>query len=145
MMGQVLPVWAPVVWGTSGIIALTAAEAHAASERACLHCGRCVDVCPVGLVPLELAARALAYRRRRRARHGRLPVLRSAVPTCPAHLPLAHLFNHARGDRRRREAQRKAEETRKLAEARRSRLAAEAAAKGRAPPARPAETAETES
>jgi electron transport complex protein RnfC len=49
---------------------------------------------------------------------------------CPAHLPLAHLFNYAKGEiAARREAQRKAEDTRKLAEARRLRLAAEIAAK----------------
>lgn len=149
MMGQVLPgLEAPVVKGTSGIIALTAAEAHAASERACLHCGRCVDVCPVGLVPLELAARVRAGRIDDAAELGMGDCLSCGccAYVCPAHLPLAHLFNYAKGEiAARREAQRKAEETRKLAEARRLRLAAEAAAKAARRPARPAETVETES
>ena len=149
MMGQVLPgLEAPVVKGTSGIIALTAAEAHAASERACLHCGRCVDVCPVGLVPLELAARVRAGRIDDAAELGMGDCLSCGccAYVCPAHLPLAHLFNYAKGEiAARREAQRKAEETRKLAEARRLRLAAEAAAKAARRPARPTEKAETES
>ena len=149
MMGQVLPgLEAPVVKGTSGIIALTAAEAHAASERACLHCGRCVDVCPVGLVPLELAARVRAGRIDDAAELGMGDCLSCGccAYVCPAHLPLAHLFNYAKGEiAARREAQRKAEETRKLAEARRLRLAAEAAAKAARRPARTTEKAETES
>jgi electron transport complex protein RnfC len=133
MMGQVLPgLEAPVVKGTSGIIALTAAEAHAASQRACLHCGRCVDVCPVGLVPLDLAARVRAGRIDDAAELGMGDCLSCGccAYVCPAHLPLAHLFNYAKGEiAARREAQRKAEDTRKLAEARRLRLAAEIAAK----------------
>lgn len=133
MMGQVLPgLEAPVVKGTSGIIALTAAEAHAASERACLHCGRCVDVCPVGLMPLALAARIRAGRIDDAAELGMGDCLSCGccAYVCPAHLPLAHLFNYAKGEiATRREAQRKAEETRKLAEARRQRLAIEMAAK----------------
>ena len=44
----------PVVKGTSGILALTARMAHLAEESACLRCGRCVEACPMRLVPLEM-------------------------------------------------------------------------------------------
>ncbi len=145
MMGQILPALdVPVVKGTSGIIALTAAEAHEASQRACLHCGRCVDVCPVGLVPLDLAARIRAGRIDDAADLGMSDCLSCGCCSyvCPAHIPLAHLFNFAKGEiTNRREAQRKAEETRKLAEARQQRLAAQAAAKAAA---RKSVTSETE-
>src|SRR5690606_21260193 len=45
----------PVIKGTSGILARTEAELHHFRESACLRCGRCVDTCPVGLMPTQLA------------------------------------------------------------------------------------------
>ncbi len=44
----------PVVKGTSGIVALTARTAHVEPESNCLRCGRCVEACPVHLVPSTL-------------------------------------------------------------------------------------------
>lgn len=44
----------PVTKGTSGILALTKKEIREAPETACLQCGRCVKVCPMGLQPTRL-------------------------------------------------------------------------------------------
>ncbi len=44
----------PVTKGTSGIIALTKSEVKAARTTNCLKCGRCVDGCPMGLIPSRL-------------------------------------------------------------------------------------------
>lgn len=44
----------PVVKSTSGILALTASYAHLAAESACIRCGRCIESCPMGLLPVEL-------------------------------------------------------------------------------------------
>ena len=52
----------PVVKGTSGILALTARSTLLHRPGACLRCGRCVDACPVGLVPSDLDALVLAKR-----------------------------------------------------------------------------------
>lgn len=45
----------PVVKGTSGILVLSADEADKDLEQACIRCGKCVDVCPAGLLPLHIA------------------------------------------------------------------------------------------
>ena len=44
----------PVVKSTSGILALTASVAHLAAESACIRCGRCIEGCPMGLMPSVL-------------------------------------------------------------------------------------------
>jgi len=44
----------PVLKGTSGILVLTPEEAEVPPERACIRCGRCVDACPIRLVPTLL-------------------------------------------------------------------------------------------
>ncbi len=45
---------APVVKGTSGILVLTEDEVDITPEINCIRCGRCVDHCPMFLVPAEL-------------------------------------------------------------------------------------------
>lgn len=41
----------PVIKGTSGILALSPKEVNEGAERPCIRCGRCLTVCPMGLVP----------------------------------------------------------------------------------------------
>lgn len=41
-----------VIKGTSGILALTKEEMQPYEPRNCIKCGRCVEVCPMGLLPL---------------------------------------------------------------------------------------------
>ncbi len=56
MMGKALQTSeVPVTKGVSGIIVLTATEANLFEEEPCIRCGRCVDVCPMGLYPSLLA------------------------------------------------------------------------------------------
>jgi electron transport complex protein RnfC len=49
----------PVVKGTSGIIVLTHQEAKTSPENPCIRCGKCVEVCPIRLMPLLVSAKAL--------------------------------------------------------------------------------------
>ena len=53
---QVFDTSAPVVKTTSGILALSSAETDFYKEGPCLRCGRCVSVCPMNLMPLNIAA-----------------------------------------------------------------------------------------
>lgn len=48
----------PVTKGTSGITVLTAEEVDHAEQTACIRCGRCVDACPLGLLPTKIALAA---------------------------------------------------------------------------------------
>jgi electron transport complex protein RnfC len=41
----------PVTKGTSGILALTPEEVRDTAEGPCIRCGKCVDACPIRLVP----------------------------------------------------------------------------------------------
>ena len=52
MMGIAQPTMEiPVIKGTSGILFLSRDEARIFDEMACIRCGRCVNVCPMNLVP----------------------------------------------------------------------------------------------
>lgn len=46
---------APIMKATSGILVLTKKEVAAKEETPCLRCGKCVEVCPINLVPTKLA------------------------------------------------------------------------------------------
>lgn len=41
----------PVIKSTSGILAFDRRDVNMHSETACIHCGKCVEVCPMGLNP----------------------------------------------------------------------------------------------
>jgi len=45
----------PVVKGTSGIVVLNKNDAKLGREQPCIGCGRCVSVCPVFLLPTNIA------------------------------------------------------------------------------------------
>lgn len=49
----------PVIKGTSGILVLTRREAEMPEPGPCIRCGRCVEACPMRLMPLLISAYAL--------------------------------------------------------------------------------------
>ncbi len=84
----------PVTKGTSGIVALTREDVRRSEETSCVRCGRCVDVCPLRLVPTKIA---LASRHRdwetARAYHLRVCCeCGCCAYVCPASIPLVQLI-----------------------------------------------------
>ena len=153
MMGSPLPtLQAPIVKGSCGILALTASEINDGPESPCIRCGKCVNACPAGLVPVEMA---------QLVRRGDLQTAKalgiqdciacgSCSFICPSRIPLAHFFGFANGklgaldrdarrqDRVRSLMQARAERTAREAEVRKAAAAARKAAKAAA--AEPAAT-----
>ncbi|MCK9523010.1 MAG: electron transport complex subunit RsxC [Proteobacteria bacterium] len=90
----------PVVKSTSGILVLQPKDATTRPASPCIRCGRCVDACPMFLVPQELGAFA---------RLRMIPEARAAAAldcmecgscahACPAHIPLVQLIRLAKAD-----------------------------------------------
>ncbi|MDX9719902.1 MAG: electron transport complex subunit RsxC, partial [Myxococcota bacterium] len=88
----------PVTKGTSGITVLTKDDVRKASETGCVRCGRCVDVCPLNLVPSKLALAA---------RFNNIEVAEKyfvsacmecgcCAYACPAQIPLVQLIRYGK-------------------------------------------------
>ena len=85
---------APVTKGTSGVTALTRDDVRRSEAQVCVRCGRCVDVCPLNLVPTKIAVAA---------RHGDWDLARQyhmmacmecgcCAYACPSNIPLVQLI-----------------------------------------------------
>ncbi|MFA5644834.1 MAG: electron transport complex subunit RsxC [Candidatus Ratteibacteria bacterium] len=59
MMGTIVPhTRTAVIKGTTGLISQPFPAVKASETRDCIRCGRCVDVCPMKLLPLDYVAHA---------------------------------------------------------------------------------------
>ena len=132
----------PLVKGASGILAFDAREAVVPEAGPCIRCGNCTRACPMGLLPLEMAA------------HVRAGNLDGSVDfcltdciacgccayVCPSHIPLVQYFSHAKGELAARERARlRTDAAKRLAEARLARIERETAEKALAAARRKAE------
>ncbi len=84
----------PVTKGTGGLTILSKEEVEAANETTCIRCGKCVDVCPMKLVPTRIA---MASRIQDVALARRYNIMAcfecgACAFTCPAHIPLVQLI-----------------------------------------------------
>lgn len=127
MMGMALPhLKVPIVKGSNGILALSSEELGKQQPSSpCIRCGRCVNACPLGLLPLEMAART---------RHGKFDeaveiglydciACGTCAWVCPSAIPLTQYFSYAKGELAARRVEKtKAERTRELAKARQARI-----------------------
>ena len=145
MMGSLLPhARVPVVKGTAGILAFSAAEAVTPQAAACIRCGSCTRACPMGLLPLEMAARVRCGDLAGADAHGLKDCIACGCCSyvCPAHIPLVQYFNHAKGELAAQERARlRQDATRRLVRARAARLEREAKEKAAAAAARTAAAA----
>ncbi len=95
----------PVVKGTSGILVLGRADVRPTDYLPCIRCGRCVAVCPAGLVPCDMV---------NTIEKGRLDLVEPSHPfdcimcgscayVCPSRRPLNHFIKLAQEKLRRRQ------------------------------------------
>ncbi|NQU20714.1 MAG: 4Fe-4S dicluster domain-containing protein, partial [Candidatus Nealsonbacteria bacterium] len=88
----------PVTKGTSGVTVLSRNEIDETAQTACVRCGRCVEVCPMRLIPTRLAQAARARNAELALRHhvGACMECGCCAYTCPARLPLVQLVRLAK-------------------------------------------------
>lgn len=126
MMGEALPhSQLPVVKATGGILALDSAEVSGTAEQPCIRCSRCVNACPAGLLPLEMAGRIRANQLDAAVDYGLKDCISCGTCSyvCPSNIPLVHYFKYAAGELlARQQAQHKSEQTKRLIDDRNKRL-----------------------
>lgn len=91
MMGKALnAIDVPVVKGTSGVVVIKKTEARRMHEVACVRCGKCISVCPMGLEPylLALYAKNELYEKAEKERSMDCIECGCCQYTCPSGKPL---------------------------------------------------------
>jgi electron transport complex protein RnfC len=81
---------APVMKATSGILVLTEKEVNHHAETNCLRCGKCVDVCPLNLLPTKLSrlSQLEKYEDAEQLNITTCMECGTCTFTCPANIPL---------------------------------------------------------
>lgn len=107
MMGQAVPnLDIPITKGTSAILAFSDEETQA-KVYPCIHCGACVDACPMNLNPSQLGLLAKVERfDDMKEQFHLLDCFECGACSyvCPAHIPLVHYFRVAKAGVRRASA-----------------------------------------
>ncbi len=82
----------PVIKGTSGILVLDSKTAFHRDEHPCIRCARCIDTCPMHLVPTELASLVKHEKYDQAARIGLYDCIECGTCgfVCPANIQLVH-------------------------------------------------------
>ena len=95
MMGQAQAnLDAPVLKGTTGVVVLAKHETRLEKVYPCIHCGRCLEACPVFLNPSLLGdfARVARYDDMVDLHLADCMLCGSCAYVCPSNIPLAQLF-----------------------------------------------------
>ncbi len=98
MMGERLRhLDAPITKGSNGILAMR--QQAREPESPCIRCGHCVQVCPVGLMPNELASHCRNDRFEESEAFNLFDCIECGACSyvCPAHIPLVHYFRYGKG------------------------------------------------
>lgn len=84
----------PTTKGVSGITVLTHDDIQKEKETECIRCGKCVDVCPMSLIPAKLAQAAKHRNIELAERYNILGCIESGCCAyiCPANIPLVQLI-----------------------------------------------------
>ncbi len=95
MMGQpMISLDAPVLKGTSGLLAFPQTQLDRAAEYTCLKCGRCVEACPAFLNPSKLVrlAKVRRYEEMEQAYVMDCMECGSCSYACPSNIPIVQLI-----------------------------------------------------
>jgi electron transport complex protein RnfC len=84
----------PLTKGTTGIVVLTHEETAARETLPCIKCGRCVESCPVFLMPQHLGALAQLgrYEEMQKWNLADCMLCGSCSYVCPSGIPLSQMF-----------------------------------------------------
>lgn len=90
----------PIVKTTGGILVLTEEETKVDKVQPCIKCGKCVEVCPVYLEPLYIAAYSLRDNYEAAEKYDALACIScgSCSYICPSKRPLTEAITHAKNE-----------------------------------------------
>jgi Na+-translocating ferredoxin:NAD+ oxidoreductase subunit C len=94
----------PILKGTTGVVVLTTADVRAQVSYPCIHCGYCLEACPVFLDPQHLGSLAQAGRFEEMQQQHHLAdcmLCGSCAYVCPSNIPLSQLFQTSKAAVRR--------------------------------------------
>jgi electron transport complex protein RnfC len=93
----------PIVKGTTGVVVLAKVQTREQATYPCIHCGRCLDACPVFLNPSLLGdyARMQRYEEMEALHLTDCMLCGSCSYVCPSNLPLAQMFQASKSALRR--------------------------------------------
>ena len=113
MMGMPQPdLDVPILKGTSGVVVLTESESARPAALPCIHCGRCLEACPVFLNPQTLGQLAQVGRYEAMDEHhlNDCMLCGSCSYVCPSNIPLSQMFALSKGALRRQKERAREEE-----------------------------------
>ena len=97
---------APVTKTTSGLLFLTEKETNAEEPTPCINCGKCADVCPMKLMPMQTAFYTSAKDYEAADKYGGvLSCIECGACSyiCPARRPLAQSIKTAKAELRKKQ------------------------------------------
>ncbi|MDP6626859.1 MAG: electron transport complex subunit RsxC [Methanopyri archaeon] len=88
----------PIIKGSSGVLVQIETDIDDAPERPCIKCAKCVDVCPMDLMPSILGRLARKDRFQEAADAHVMDCFEcgSCAYSCPSRIPLVHWIKHAK-------------------------------------------------
>ena len=102
----------PVQKTSASILAFTEDDVASVEATNCIHCGRCVSVCPSNLLPQMLAKAVKQSKFTAFADLGGMECVQCGCCsyTCPARIPLTHLFDVGKAEVRKESNRQKSKE-----------------------------------